>query len=110
MMVASPPCTRRIQQSACWRKSPDHSDAAMNRNLKGESLMSGVSRYWEVATWLRRVSLLIFVAMGFALAATVPATAATVTTDRSDYAPFEIVTITGSGWQPFEEIEILLHE
>jgi len=38
------------------------------------------------------------------------ASAATVTTDYLDYAPGEIVTITGSGWWPGETVSILLHE
>ena len=35
---------------------------------------------------------------------------ATVTTDKSDYAPGEIVIITGSGWQPGEVVQLVLHE
>lgn len=35
---------------------------------------------------------------------------ATVKTDRDDYAPGEIVTITGSGWQPGETVILRLHE
>ncbi len=35
---------------------------------------------------------------------------ATVKTDKDDYAPGEIVTITGSGWQPGETVTLLLHE
>jgi hypothetical protein len=40
----------------------------------------------------------------------VSSSAATVTTDRFDYAPGEIVTITGAGWQPNETVWMLLHE
>ena len=36
--------------------------------------------------------------------------AATVATDRADYAPGEIVVITGSGWLPGETVTVLLHE
>ena len=36
--------------------------------------------------------------------------AATVTTDRLDYAPYEVVIITGSGWEPGETVSIFLHE
>src|SRR5207247_1168756 len=32
---------------------------------------------------------------------------ATVKTDKDDYAPGEVVTITGSGWQPFETVTLL---
>lgn len=35
---------------------------------------------------------------------------ATITTDKTDYAPGEIVTITGTGWQPGEEVGIILTE
>jgi hypothetical protein len=35
---------------------------------------------------------------------------ATVKTDKDDYAPGELVTITGSGWQPGETVSLLLHE
>src|SRR3989442_12404717 len=37
-------------------------------------------------------------------------TAATVKTDKEDYAPGEVVTITGSGWQPGEAVTLELHE
>ena len=43
-------------------------------------------------------------------ATVVSSSAATVTTDRFDYAPGEIVTITGRGWQPNETVWMLLHE
>src|SRR5213595_1548492 len=36
--------------------------------------------------------------------------AATVKTDKEDYAPGEVVTITGSGWQPGEAVTLELHE
>ena len=35
---------------------------------------------------------------------------ATVTTDKNDYAPFETVTISGSGWQPGEEVSLEVSE
>ncbi len=35
---------------------------------------------------------------------------ATVKTDKGDYAPGEFVTITGSGWQPGETVNLVLHE
>ena len=35
---------------------------------------------------------------------------ATITTDKNDYAPGEIVTITGSGFQPNEQVDIFFHE
>jgi phosphatidylglycerophosphate synthase len=35
---------------------------------------------------------------------------ATVKTDKDDYAPGEFVTITGTGWQPGETVQLVLHE
>jgi Galactose oxidase, central domain len=35
---------------------------------------------------------------------------ATVKTDKADYRPGALVTITGSGWQPGEAVTLLLHE
>ena len=35
---------------------------------------------------------------------------ATVKTDKDDYAPGQFVTITGSGWQPGETVNLTLHE
>ena len=40
----------------------------------------------------------------------VSSSAATVTTDKFDYAPGETVTITGQAWQPNETVWMLLHE
>src|SRR5216117_547977 len=36
--------------------------------------------------------------------------AATVKTDQADYAPGQVVTITGSGWQVGEVVSLVLHE
>jgi len=36
--------------------------------------------------------------------------AASVSTDKADYAPGETVHISGAGWQPGETVQILLHE
>jgi hypothetical protein len=44
--------------------------------------------------------------VALALAGTAMAQSATVMTDRADYAPGEIVTITGSGWQPGETVTL----
>lgn len=38
------------------------------------------------------------------------AQAPTIATDKPDYAPGEVVTITGTGWQPGETVTIVLHE
>lgn len=35
---------------------------------------------------------------------------ATVTTDKADYTPGQIVHIAGTGWLPGETVELLLHE
>src|SRR5215471_7286101 len=35
---------------------------------------------------------------------------ATVMTDQSDYSPGQTVTITGTGWQPGETVQLVLHE
>ena len=35
---------------------------------------------------------------------------ATVRTDQSDYAPGDVVTMTGSGWEPGEVVSLELHE
>src|SRR5438876_6784753 len=47
---------------------------------------------------------------GFLAALALPASAATVATDKPDYAPGETVTITGSGWEPGETVDLVLHE
>ena len=44
------------------------------------------------------------------LAGTAVAQSATVMTDKADYAPGTIVTITGSGWQPGEAVTLQLVE
>jgi hypothetical protein len=43
-------------------------------------------------------------------AALVKSSSATVTTDKTDYAPGQIVTITGTAWRPGERVKILFHE
>jgi hypothetical protein len=40
----------------------------------------------------------------------VSSSAASVTTDKTDYAPGQIVTITGTGFQSNEQVQISLHE
>ena len=40
----------------------------------------------------------------------VSSSSASVTTDKTDYAPGQIVTITGSGFQPNEQVDIYFHE
>src|SRR2546426_6840862 len=43
-------------------------------------------------------------------AAVLSSSSASVTTDKLDYAPGQIVTITGRGWQAGEAVSIVLHE
>src|SRR5947207_7146199 len=50
---------------------------------------------------LARLVLVLFALASFQL---LPARAATVTTDRQDYAPFSFVEITGTGFQPGETV------
>jgi MBG domain (YGX type)/Kelch motif len=40
----------------------------------------------------------------------VKSSSASVTTDKTDYAPGQIVTITGNGFQPNEQVHIYFHE
>src|SRR5881397_1627107 len=47
---------------------------------------------------------------GFLAALALPASAATVVTDKGDYSPGENVVITGSGWEPGETVVLILHE
>jgi len=60
----------------------------------------------------RHLRLALFAVVFFSLLAVVTAQAhaATVATDYPDYAPGEIVTITGTGWQPLETVVMVLHE
>ena len=52
----------------------------------------------------------LLVAGGTNLASTELYGFATVKTDKTDYAPGEVVTITGSGWQPGETVTLTLTE
>src|SRR5438552_2465503 len=47
---------------------------------------------------------------GFLAALALPASAAPVATDKPDYAPGQTVTITGSGWEPGETVNLVLYE
>src|SRR5438046_6834390 len=53
---------------------------------------------------------LVALIVGFLAALALPASAATVATDKADYAPGETVVITGSGWEPGETVVLILHE
>ncbi len=55
--------------------------------------------------------LMMCLALMFIIGATYTAvSAATVTTDKPDYAPGEVVIITGTGWMPGETVSMILHE
>ncbi len=41
---------------------------------------------------------------------TAPAAAPTITSDKADYAPGELVTLTGAGWQPGETVHIFVND
>src|SRR5882724_4735237 len=53
---------------------------------------------------------LVALVVGFLAALALPASAATVATDKADYAPGQTVVITGSGWEPGETVVLILHE
>src|SRR6266516_2391539 len=53
---------------------------------------------------------LVALIVGFLATLALPASAATVATDKADYAPGENVVITGSGWEPGETVVLILHE
>src|SRR5438876_10209928 len=58
----------------------------------------------------RSCARLVALIVGFLAALALPASAATVATDKPDYAPGENVVITGSGWAPGETVVLILHE
>src|SRR5882724_10465134 len=58
----------------------------------------------------RSSACLIALIVGFLAALALPASAATVATDKADYHPGENVVITGSGWEPGETVVLILHE
>src|SRR5437667_12681398 len=53
---------------------------------------------------------LVALIVGFLASLALRASAATVATDKADYAPGENVVITGSGWEPGETVVLILHE
>src|SRR5947207_13876159 len=53
---------------------------------------------------------LVALIVGFLATLALPASAATVATDKADYAPGENVVITGSGGEPGETVILILHE
>src|SRR6266516_2632709 len=53
---------------------------------------------------------LVALIVGFLAALALPASAATVATDKADYHSGENVVITGSGWEPGETVVLILRE
>src|SRR2546422_6229380 len=60
-------------------------------------------------SWLSKAALGVDSA-GLLAALSTYATAATVATDQADYHPGQTVTITGSGWEPGETVDMVLYE
>jgi hypothetical protein len=61
-------------------------------------------------TCRRAFALPVFLLLALALQGTAMAQSATVMTDKTDYAPGDPVTITGSGWQPGETVTLQFAE
>ena len=60
---------------------------------------------------MKRTLLVVAIAcVGLLTAAVSPAQSATVSTNKTDYAPGETVIITGTGWSPGETVMMILHE
>src|SRR5438067_3330327 len=58
----------------------------------------------------RALQIAVGLLLAFPLQGVASAQTATVITDKPDYAPGTIVTITGSGWQPGETVTLSLVE
>jgi hypothetical protein len=58
----------------------------------------------------KKDKLLMLLFLAFVVTAKVDAQNATVQTDKLDYMPGEYVIVTGSGWQPNENVELLFEE
>src|SRR5438552_6869732 len=58
----------------------------------------------------RSCARLVALIVGFLASLALRASAATVATDKADYAPGENVVITGTGWEPGETVVLILHE
>src|SRR5262249_6687263 len=70
--------------------------------LSREVFMSGTVRSSEMTSSPARVRPLILVTVSFVAAFASWASAATLTSDKTDYGPGEIATFTGDGFQPGE--------
>src|SRR5437773_8614251 len=78
-----------------------------------ESATSGYCRPITCGLTRRSRKVLIIIAMILSISAAFAANsaqAATVETDKLDYAPGETVVVTGSGWQAAETVTLLFHE
>jgi hypothetical protein len=58
----------------------------------------------------RSLSTLVLLLMLLVLGSGALAHAATIETDKEDYAPGDTVVMFGSGWEPFETVELLLQQ
>ncbi len=56
------------------------------------------------------VLLMMLVVLALVLGASALAHAATIETDKDDYAPGDTVAIFGSGWAPYETVDLLLQQ
>src|SRR5262249_28334349 len=71
--------------------------------------MNEIRPLWTAGAALRTMLLVTF-GVAFLATLALPASAATVATDKADYAPGETVVITGSGWEAGETVVLILHE
>src|SRR5713101_1174254 len=60
----------------------------------------------KVPSWLMKGGLLVLAIIGFVAAYTAQAWAATVTTDKPDYAAADLALIGGSSWEPGEIVAL----
>ena len=65
--------------------------------LKGGTVVKGRLRF-TIFTLLALTALMLFASVS-------SASAATLTSDKSDYFPGETVTLTGAGWQAGESVQ-----
>src|SRR5262245_39867088 len=86
------------QRRGGWIAAPLASARALGASLVTPKSLPGLLNF---RSWLTRNT---------DTSAATAAEGATVQTDKADYSPDENVIITGSGWQPFETVSLLLHE
>ena len=60
---------------------------------------------------MQRICIALFAISVIAIISTAVAFGqATVTTDKTDYSPWDTVVVTGSGWQPGETVQLVFDE